>query len=393
MINHYHTLGIPENASAEAIKAAFKALAVQYHPDKHQGDVVMEEQFKTINAAYQILSDPYKKAQFDLQLYHARMALSVEKNRRKQPYHYQTPHYRPRPYYRQGPINHKENNKATLYAFGLTFVVALLVMIVRWSYFQYHQMKYDNLLEIRREQFVAAQHMFERDSLRQSLLKLSDLTPFKAEEKDIQQYHVSIMEGLIFKAESKFEERDFANAIQYYELVEQFSAYRPNAMRARLALSYRYTNKPKQSILLLKELIEAKYQVVSTLIQIGEIYNDELLEEEEAKKYFELARDVAVTEYQGRFGKAYMLVVEEEFIPKDHYNLFKNLATLYNKTEQPEKSIGISNWMKRVWSDSSDAYVLAGKSHEMLKNNSQACNEYKKAISLGHFTTLPLFCR
>ena len=392
MINHYHTLGIPESATPEMIKAAFKALAVQYHPDKHQGDAHMEEQFKTINAAYQILSDPYKKAQFDLQLYHARMALSAASNRRKQPYHYQTPHYRPRPYYRPGPINHKENNKATLYAFGLTFAVALLVMLVRWSYFLYHQYKYDNLLEDRREQFVVAQHMFENDSIRESLLKLSDLTPFKAEEKDMQQYHVSIMEDMIFKAENEFEKHDFVNAIRYYELVEQFSPYRPNAMRARLALSYRYTGKPKQSILLLKELIEAKYQVVSTLVQIGEIYNEELLESEEAKKYFELARDVAVEEYRSRFGKAYMLVVEEEFIPKDHYSLFLNLATLYNELEQPDKSIGISNWMKRVWNDSSDAYVLAGNSYEMLKNKSQACQEYRKAKSFGYKHELPAIC-
>ena len=268
-----------------------------------------------------------------------------------------------------------------------------MVMLVRGAYDLYLQKKYEALLENRREQFVSAQHMYQADSIRESLLKLSDLTPFKPEEEDMRVYHTSIMENLIFKGESQFERRDFADAIRYYELVEQFSAYRPNGMRARLALSYRYTNKPKQSILLLKELIEAKYQVVSTLIQIGEIYNEELEEMEEAKKYFELARDVAVTEYQSRFGKAYMLVVEEEFIPKDHYYLFKNLAELYNELEYPEKSIGISNWMKRVWNDSSESFVLAAKSYEMLNNQSQACQEYKKAISLGNSAALPLFCK
>jgi curved DNA-binding protein CbpA len=392
MINHYHTLGVPESASAETIKSAFKALAVQYHPDKHQGDEQMEEQFKTINAAYQILSDPYKKAQFDLQLYHARMAYATEKTRRTQPYHYQTPHFRPRPYYRPQPINHKENNRATIYAFALTFGVALLVMVVRGFYQLYLENKYEALLEDRRAAFVVAKKMFEADSIEQSLLKLSDLTPFKPEEADMRIFQASIMEGLIFTAEGKFDDRDFAEAIRYYELVEQFSAYKPNAMRARLALSYRYTNQPERSVLLLKELIEAKYEVVATLMQIGEIYNEEMARSEEARDYFELARDVAVTEYQSKFGKAYMLVVEQEFIPKNHYYLFENLAELYNQLEQPEKSIGISNWMKRVWTDSTSSYILAGKSHELLNNNSAACREYKKAVSLGFSGTLPLFC-
>jgi curved DNA-binding protein CbpA len=391
MINLYHVLGLPESASAEMIKVAFKTLAVKYHPDKHKGDPNMEEQFKTVNAAYQILSDPYKKAQFDLQLYHARMALSAN-SRRPQQYQYKTPHYRPRPYHGPSPINSKENNRATLYAFALTFAVALLIMVIRGFYHLYLQNKYDSLLENRRQQFTSAQHMFQADSVKDSLLKLSNLTPFKPEEEDMRKYHTSIMEDLIFKAEVKFEKQDFADAIRYYELVEQFSAYRPNAMRARLALSYRYTNRPEQSVQLLKELIEAKYEVVATLVQIGEIYNEEFGRSEEARDYFELARDLAVTEYQSKFGKAYMLVLEQEFIPIDHYYLFENLGELYNQLEQPEKSLGISNWMKRVWNDSSKSYVMAGKSQEILNNKSQACSEYKKAISLGYSTHLPLFC-
>lgn len=59
--DYYDILGVPKNASQDEIKKAFYKLAHKYHPDKG-GDA---EKFKEINQAYQILSDPEKKAQYD----------------------------------------------------------------------------------------------------------------------------------------------------------------------------------------------------------------------------------------------------------------------------------------------------------------------------------------
>lgn len=61
----YDTLGISDSASSEEIKKAYRKLAKQYHPDRNQGDKNAEEKFKEINAAYEILSDETKKAQYD----------------------------------------------------------------------------------------------------------------------------------------------------------------------------------------------------------------------------------------------------------------------------------------------------------------------------------------
>lgn len=61
----YEILGLQKGASDEEIKKAFRKLAIKYHPDKNQGDKEAEEKFKEINEAYQVLSDPQKKAQYD----------------------------------------------------------------------------------------------------------------------------------------------------------------------------------------------------------------------------------------------------------------------------------------------------------------------------------------
>ncbi len=62
--DYYDILGIGRNAADEEIRRAFRKLAFKYHPDHNHGDGA-EEQFKEINEAYQVLSDPDKRAAYD----------------------------------------------------------------------------------------------------------------------------------------------------------------------------------------------------------------------------------------------------------------------------------------------------------------------------------------
>ena len=65
MTNPYEVLGVSKNASADEIKSAYRRLAKKYHPDANPNNKSAEEKFKEINAAYEILSDAQKKANFD----------------------------------------------------------------------------------------------------------------------------------------------------------------------------------------------------------------------------------------------------------------------------------------------------------------------------------------
>jgi molecular chaperone DnaJ len=63
--DYYEILGIDKGATAEQIKKAYRKKAIEYHPDKNPGDKQAEENFKTAAHAYEILSDPDKKARYD----------------------------------------------------------------------------------------------------------------------------------------------------------------------------------------------------------------------------------------------------------------------------------------------------------------------------------------
>lgn len=63
--DYYELLGITKESDEETIKKAYRKKALQYHPDKNPGDKKAEDMFKKISEAYEILSDPNKKQQYD----------------------------------------------------------------------------------------------------------------------------------------------------------------------------------------------------------------------------------------------------------------------------------------------------------------------------------------
>ncbi|MCY4321191.1 MAG: molecular chaperone DnaJ [Bdellovibrionaceae bacterium] len=63
--DYYEILAIPKNASQNEIKQAYRKMAFKYHPDRNKGDKDKEEKFKEASEAYQVLSDPKKREQYD----------------------------------------------------------------------------------------------------------------------------------------------------------------------------------------------------------------------------------------------------------------------------------------------------------------------------------------
>jgi len=64
-MDHYETLGVSKDATSDEINKAYKKLALKYHPDKNPDNPESEQKFKEASAAYEVLSDPQKRAGYD----------------------------------------------------------------------------------------------------------------------------------------------------------------------------------------------------------------------------------------------------------------------------------------------------------------------------------------
>lgn len=63
--DYYEVLGVQKGADEGEIKRAYRTLAKKYHPDMNPGDAEAERKFKEVNEAYDVLSDPDKRAKYD----------------------------------------------------------------------------------------------------------------------------------------------------------------------------------------------------------------------------------------------------------------------------------------------------------------------------------------
>src|ERR1700730_14754433 len=64
-IDYYEVLSVSRDASDQELKTSYRKLAMQFHPDRNPDDPSAEEKFKECSEAYQVLSDPEKRAAYD----------------------------------------------------------------------------------------------------------------------------------------------------------------------------------------------------------------------------------------------------------------------------------------------------------------------------------------
>src|SRR5258707_2267761 len=63
--DYYEVLGVSREVTAQELKSAYRKVALQYHPDRNPGNREAEDKFKEASEAYEVLSDPEKRARYD----------------------------------------------------------------------------------------------------------------------------------------------------------------------------------------------------------------------------------------------------------------------------------------------------------------------------------------
>ncbi|MDH5603385.1 MAG: DnaJ domain-containing protein [Cyclobacteriaceae bacterium] len=120
--NYYDILGVSSSSTTHEIKKAYRKLAKRYHPDLHPNNPLFENEFKTINKAYEILSDEQKRANYDYSLEAPGFYAPESEGRPSQ----SRPGYAPRAYYRQK----KREYTPTAWMYGKLFIIGFIMVVI-----------------------------------------------------------------------------------------------------------------------------------------------------------------------------------------------------------------------------------------------------------------------
>ncbi len=393
MSTHYTTLGIAEDASNSEIKTAFKKLAIIFHPDKNPDNPEAEERFKEINQAYQVLSNPYEKARYDLQIQFSKQPSEFDftthqPDTEKPQYEYT---YRRAPYAEQ-IINWRENWIATAYAFGFALIIAALAMTGIWAKDYYDQVKFEEMTTARRATFETAKKYFEEGNLDPSLSILSKMGAFMSIESDMDDFKTDALESLIYKGEQNYNMANYPESIYYYELFEKYAPRNPLLMKEHLATAYRATGHPYRSLKKLTELLIEGHQSMTIYLEKAEIYRDDLKDFEESLRHFKLASNVAIDQYVSTYGNAYPLVMVGRKLPEHHYRIYTGLAKQYLVLKDYDKALKTTDWNIQMWPDSLENYLIAIKANSELNKLDKACEALATARILGFEDQLGFKC-
>ncbi|GAB1829971.1 DnaJ domain-containing protein [Achromobacter xylosoxidans] len=133
---HYDNLKVARNAPDFVIRAAYKALSQQYHPDKHGGDPAAANAMRLINEAYAELSDPARRAAHDAWIAKREMQARQQAQRAQAQPQHQAPPNSPRPATKparpqptpQPPTASHEKSDFWIYGIGLLILFFIFVM-------------------------------------------------------------------------------------------------------------------------------------------------------------------------------------------------------------------------------------------------------------------------
>ena len=357
MANYYELLEISPLASTLEIKSAFKAMAIKYHPDKHAGDLEMEERFKLVNEAYQILSNSYKRSNYDMLLRygHSRSEFSSDSNSH------------PRP--ASAPRTFKpqiSNLRATFYAFSIAFSFAGVIVTAMYISNIYETMQRTELLMARRVVFDQAKEAHAQGDQGKSLELLSSIGSFHNEENDMREFKDQLLLDIRAIGDDFMLKGLFEKAIHHYDLLNHHSISQTIDFLKNKAFAYKEIGHVDKALEIYQTMHLHGYQTSSFYYEIGVLYEEGMGDFGRALNYYEIGAEMAAAEYEVTIGKAYPIVINAGMIPPIHYDIYMSVAEAHLALGQFEKAITAVSWTKEIWSDSLLNYSIEAKGYAAL---------------------------
>lgn len=385
MRDHYQILGVPRTASQESIRVAFKKLALKYHPDRNPNNRVAEEKFKEISHAYDTLSNPEKRARYDLILsYSDATAYYTKKSDAgyENVYKYKKRKPATRPYkYEFGWTYIKHQ----MMAFGFVFIVAILVLTFQAIYNYQVEKEKARQEAIRTSRLEAAVLNFRTGNYKASFDSIQHLIKVYPGEFDIRDSKRKLLKEIKAIAENNFNKGAYKEAASNYKVATQYEE--PYLVHQRLyfklAICYEKLEEYQKAADILNRILIQDHENIKLNVELGKIYGTMLNNYTKAMEYYDRARRRVRYTLRSAYGNAYEIVINPEKLPDIYYEVYHGRSYVNQKLGNYEEAIKDSNWAIFFRRNSKDDYLIRGNLYHDLGENRNACEDWVTARNLG----------
>lgn len=379
MRDFYEVLGISRAASISEVRTAFKRLAKQYHPDRNPGNKDAEEFFKVLNEAYHTLSNPLKKAQYDLRYYGLTLTYDEARWQAAQKRRYYQWHQSRDTRYRLDRNYFKIQ--------GLAFLVFLIIAgfcfgVIHTAHYYVRKQQMEKF-RVNTQLLKQANALFDAGRFNDAFVLIQNL-----QKEDPLEYRFgfardSLVDALRKQADREYNMQDFQSAVDHYRILQQHEHPIRFETLENMYLCQYYLGNFEESLLALKHLHNQDPHNLGLIYQIGMINLEKLDNPEEALQYFTLGKKLFKENLGKVYGAAFQIVMNPADAPDIYYYIFIARARTNIKLERYKDAITDCNWAIFLRRDQADPYyfrAVAGISKRELDN---VCEDLTRAEERG----------
>jgi len=384
--NYYDILGIHFNAGPVEIRAAYKRLAMEYHPDRNPGNTQAEEVFKLVNEAYHTLSDPLKKSRYDAAIF-PRYVPTPEEQREINKWNY----YR---WQQAQSKTHYVVDKEYFRVQGLALLV--FIVIAGFCFALMH----------------TAQYMVEQKQLKHYLANTMTLKQagslftsgqfdeaftviYTLDETDPLEYRSnftkdSLVSELRRMANRKFEAKDFSSAVELFLVLKKHEDPVHVETLRNISICQYLLENYQESFLAMKELFDEHPNSPELAFSLGMINLEKLENPEQALYYFSLGKRIFEDDLIRLHGPSFKLIMNGPDVPEIFFQIFEGRARANIKLNQFRDAISDCDWAIQLRPTVGESYRLRAIAKFGNPDQTGACNDLSNARRLGAKDTATL---
>jgi curved DNA-binding protein CbpA len=379
MQDFYEALGVSRTASQTQIKAAFKKMAMRYHPDRNPGNKQAEETFKFLNEAYHTLSDPLKRSRYDSRFHIITDELDEaywQEIKRKRYQHW-----------KQSRDSRYRLDKNYFKIQGLAFLVFLLIAgfcfaIINTAHYYVRQQQMEkwraNSLQLKN-----ANGLFGEGKFHDAFTLIRNM-----EERDPLDFRFgfvrdSLVAELRKQADNEYRKKDFRSAVTHYLVLKNYENPVRYETLENMSMCQYYLGNYKESLEALKHLHNQLPGDLGLVYKIGVINLEKLDNPREALQYLNMGKKLFKDNLSRVYGNAFQIVMNPQDAPDIYFSIFRARALANMKLGHFEEAVTDCNWTIFLRPDTGEGYYLRAVANINAKNYHAVCDDVVRAKHLG----------